>query len=97
MADQNHVNLNVGGTHFRTSLSTFEKLSKMVSGKMRLEKDKDGVVFIDRDAKHFNRILNFIRDGLIPIPETRAEREELQMEAQFYGMQSLISALCRIR
>ena len=88
------VELNVGGTHFETSLSTLLKgetvLSAMFYGKLPVRKDGDGKVFIDRDPKHFNRILNFLRDGDIPLPATQTELEELKREAEFYCIDSLI-------
>ena len=94
MEDINHVNLNVGGTHFITSLTTLKKgktkLSTMFTGAKFHPRDKDGAVFIDRDAKHFNRILNFLRDGEIPLPETKTELEELKREAQFHCMEDSI-------
>ena len=88
------VELNVGGTHFETTLSTLLKgetvLSAMISGKLPVREDRDGKVFIDRDPKHFNRILNFLRDGDVPLPATQTELEELKREAEFYCIDSLI-------
>ena len=33
----------------------------------------------DRNGKHFGAILNYLRDGTIPLPETRRELMELQV------------------
>ena len=41
--------------------------------------DADGWILIDRNGKHFGAILNYLRDGTIPLPETRRELMELQV------------------
>ena len=38
------------------------------------------VIWPDRNGKHFGAILNYLRDGTIPLPETRRELMELQVE-----------------
>ena len=79
---EKYVDLNVGGTHFKTSLSTLLKgetmLSAMFSGRMPLQKDETGMIFIDRDGRQFYRVLNFLRDGEISLPETQSELDELK-------------------
>lgn len=42
-------------------------------------------VFIDRDGTHFRHILNWLRDGVIPLLDPAAYTE-LQREAQFYQL-----------
>lgn len=44
-----------------------------------------GVVFVDRDGKHFRHILNWLRDGIIPIL-IEAEYQELLREAEYYQL-----------
>ncbi|VDQ10118.1 unnamed protein product [Trichobilharzia regenti] len=51
-----------------------------------------GWVLIDRSGKHFGTILNYIRDGSVPLPETRKELEELAMEAKYFCVEGLCSA-----
>ena len=91
------VKLNVGGMRFSTTIDTLMKgdtmLSAMFSGRMPLKRDDDGSVFIDRDGTHFRAILNFLRDGHVPLPDKRKELEELKMEANFYCINQLIE-LC---
>ena len=41
-----------------------------------------GWVIIDRSGKHFGSILNFIRDEVIPLPDTKAECTEILAEAK---------------
>ena len=47
---------------------------------------------IDRCGKHFGSILNFLRDGSIPLPENKRELQELLVEAKYYLVQELIAA-----
>lgn len=49
--------------------------------------DNDGWVLIDRNGKHFGTILNFLRDGYVPLPECRVETAEILAEAKYYLIQ----------
>ncbi|CAF1263752.1 unnamed protein product [Didymodactylos carnosus] len=54
----NVIDLNVGGYHYTTSLSTLRKyedsmLAVMFSGRYQLVRDEEGHIFIDRDGKYF--------------------------------------------
>lgn len=51
-----------------------------------------GWVFIDRCGKHFGTILNFLRDGSVPLPETCVEISEILAEANYYGVTELSDA-----
>lgn len=51
-----------------------------------------GWVFIDRCGKHFGTILNFLRDGSVPLPETCVEISEILTEAKYYGVTELYEA-----
>ena len=90
------VVLNVGGNYFTTTKSTLRKgdhmLSAMFSGRMPVIETNDGSVFIDRDGKHFRAILNFLRDGSVPLPEEKTQLAELQKEAQYYSIKALDNA-----
>ena len=92
------VKLNVGGVIFQTSCSTLLKepesaLAGIVTGCNELAKDKDGCYFIDRDARRFKHILNYLRDGEIPSKVAKEMGEELVAEAKFFGIQSLASTM----
>ncbi|KAL6200543.1 hypothetical protein ACLB2K_030324 [Fragaria x ananassa] len=72
------VYLNVGGKKFYTSIDTLTRLepdsmlATMFSGRHTLFQDREaGYTFIDRDGKYFGYILNWLRDGDVPILEDR--------------------------
>ena len=61
------VTLDVGGTKYRTTLSTLTKypdsmLGVMFSGRHDLPQQEDGSYFIDRDGELFKYILMYLRD-----------------------------------
>merc|ERR1719232_2254036 len=64
----------------------------MFSGRMEVLTDADGWILIDRNGKHFGSILNFLRDGQIPLPDTRRELMELQAEAKYFCIEELSNA-----
>lgn len=48
-----------------------------------------GWVLIDRCGKYFGTILNFLRDGTVPLPENTKEIAELLAEAKYYCISEL--------
>lgn len=58
-----------------------------------VERDADGAYVIDRDGRLFHHILNYLRDGSVPIGLTRIQRLQLLQEARFYGLQSLYAVV----
>lgn len=56
----------------------------------RCDLSAQGWVLIDRCGKHFGTILNFLRDGSVPLPDNQRELEELLNEAKYYLIQDLI-------
>eukprot|EP01121_Diplochlamys_sp_Union-15-3_P002860 TRINITY_DN12708_c0_g1_i1.p1 TRINITY_DN12708_c0_g1~~TRINITY_DN12708_c0_g1_i1.p1 ORF type:complete len:222 (+),score=23.07 TRINITY_DN12708_c0_g1_i1:30-695(+) len=83
--------VNVGGKCFTTLLATLCKypnsmLAAMFSGRFQLLKDRKGRCFIDRPAKHFELILNFLRTGTIAWPTDETEIAELRLELDYYGL-----------
>jgi len=91
-----YVKLNVGGSLHYTTIGTLTKhdnmLRAMFSGRMEVLTDADGWILIDRNGKHFGSILNFLRDGQIPLPDTKRELLELQAEAKYYCIEELSCA-----
>lgn len=51
-----------------------------------------GWVLIDRCGKHFNSILNFLRDEHVALPDKTHEIAELLAEAKFYLITPLVDA-----
>lgn len=51
--------------------------------------------FIDRDPTHFEKILNFLRDGICILPENNyyVVKQELLQEAKYYSLTELIEYL----
>ncbi|VDN85494.1 unnamed protein product [Brugia pahangi] len=93
-----YIKLNVGGALYQTTISTLTKhdsmLRAMFSGRIEILTDSDGWVLIDRNGKHFGTILNFLRDGYVPLPECRVETAEILAEAKYYLIQDLVQ-LCQ--
>ena len=52
-----------------------------------------GWILIDRCGKHFGAILNFLRDGSVPLPESKRELLELQKEAKYYLIEELVKII----
>jgi len=92
-----YVKLNIGGSLHYTTIGTLTKhdtmLRAMFSGRMEVLTDSEGWILIDRCGKHFGAILNFLRDGIVPLPETCKEMAELLAESKYYCISEL-SAAC---
>ena len=97
-----YVKLNVGGHLFATSLDTLTKqdnmLRAMFSGRMDVITDSDGYILIDRCGKHFELILNYLRDEdtqglLMNLDKSELELYEILKEAKFYCIQSLVNLI----
>ncbi|CCD64930.1 BTB domain-containing protein [Caenorhabditis elegans] len=91
------VKLDVGGTIFKTSKSTLTKFDgffrTMLGSGIGLNVDESGCIFIDRSPKHFDLILNFMRDGCLALPKNERDLTELMAEAQYYLLDGLIDRL----
>ncbi|XP_062822638.1 BTB/POZ domain-containing adapter for CUL3-mediated RhoA degradation protein 3 [Anolis carolinensis] len=89
-----YVKLNVGGALSYTTTQTLTKqdtmLKAMFSGRMEVLTDSEGWILIDRCGKHFGTILNYLRDGAVPLPDSRRDIEELLAEAKYYLVQGLV-------
>lgn len=74
-------------TNFCDCLITFALIymrSFEVKKKFQVRQDSDGYVLIDRSGKHFEKILNFLREGTVPLPDCRQEVTEILHEAKYY-------------
>lgn len=92
VAAQTMVEINVGGVVFETSRSTLTQqpgslLEGLVSGRHQVARDKNGRIFLDRDAELFRTLLHFLRDpSNPPCPRDSTESQTLCSEAGFYGI-----------
>jgi len=50
-----------------------------------------GWILIDRCGKHFGTILNYLRDGNVPLPANTTDIEEIMAEAKFYCIGGLVN------
>lgn len=105
-SDKSTIDLNVGGMHFLTSLSTLTNFpgsyfGVMFSGRHDLKamQCEDGSYFIDRDGTHFRCILNYLRNGEEVVESfSRLSADvvlDLLCEAKFYQLDGLVKALQR--
>ncbi|XP_069044477.1 BTB/POZ domain-containing adapter for CUL3-mediated RhoA degradation protein 1 isoform X2 [Lepisosteus oculatus] len=94
LAGSRYVKLNVGGALHYTTIQTLSKtdnlLKSMCTGSTEATIDSEGWVIVDRSGRHFDSVLNFLRDGSVPLPETTRELEEVLLEARFYRVQGLV-------
>uniref|UniRef100_A0A0K0DE43 BTB domain-containing protein n=1 Tax=Angiostrongylus cantonensis TaxID=6313 RepID=A0A0K0DE43_ANGCA len=82
------ISLDVEGVLFKTSMSTltsvkgsyFEQLLQNNDWKKKL--DTQGNLFVDRDSTIFPLILNYLRDGNIPLPKDEYYLERILREAR---------------
>lgn len=92
------IYFNVAGTPFtclRRTLLGIDKQSTffqdILNGKSR--KTDDGAFVIDRDAKSFRHVLNFIRAGRLILPDRFDEWELLLEDSRFYQIKPLEDAI----
>ena len=87
----NIVRLDVGGVYYTTNLETLRAapnslLDVMFSGKFEVRPGQDGRYFLDRNGKLFSYILDFLRNGTVPLPTDRYKRAQLLAEAEYFGI-----------
>jgi len=84
--------LNVGGTHFTTSLETLRsvrgsRFEKMFSEESATNRSNDGTYFIDRNPNTFAHILNYLREGDLLIESNdRALRSQLFDDVEYFEL-----------
>ncbi|KAH3764702.1 K+ channel tetramerization subfamily protein [Pelomyxa schiedti] len=82
------VRLNVGGVIYMTTKDTLVSRGEsfftgLMSGRIPTLKDETGALFIDRNGKLFEPILDYMRTGLLEVPPGCSE-SLIQREADFY-------------
>lgn len=106
MLDSEIVKLNIGGSQFSTLRSTLTKkiqdqnnkfyppnlFDSLLNGIIQPIYDENNAIFIDRDPKLFNHILNYLRkvdlNNIYEIPSD-VNLKELNEEAKYYQIKSL--------
>ena len=103
LSHPNKVKLNVGGTLFHTTVTTLTSPTAHSSmlhamfahssggSHFPLELDDKGAVFLDRDPQLFRYILNYLRDGSLPLSSlSAATKLGLLREARYFGLSGLM-------
>ncbi|KAG7266418.1 hypothetical protein CRUP_001983 [Coryphaenoides rupestris] len=89
-----YVKLNVSGSLHYTTVQTLSKedslLRSICTGDTEATIDREGWVVLDRCGRHFGLVLNFLRDGSVPLPEDSRELEDVLKEAQYYRVLGLV-------
>ncbi|XP_041035930.1 BTB/POZ domain-containing adapter for CUL3-mediated RhoA degradation protein 1-like [Carcharodon carcharias] len=89
-----YVKFNVGGFLHYTTVQTLSKqetaLKAMSDGNTEVLRDQEGWILVDRSGQHFGTLLNYLRDGSIPLPEAVREIKELLLEAKYYLIEGLV-------
>lgn len=93
------ITINIGSKLFDTTLGTLKILepnniiNRMVindvESKIKMTLDKNGNIFIDRNPKLFNKLLNYLRTGISP----KHFNNSLKEESLYYGSDKLISLI----
>jgi hypothetical protein len=94
---QGHVELNIGGYRFETSVQTLRRLphtffDAYFSGRYAQDVCNDGSIFVDRDGEHFGHVLEYMRDGVVSVAEPGAQPSvsllrALKREFGFYSIE----------
>jgi hypothetical protein len=76
-AQEGHVELNIGGYRFETSVQTLRRVphtffDAYFSGRYAQDVCNDGSIFVDRDGEHFGHVLEHMRDGVVSVAEAGA-------------------------
>lgn len=93
------LTLNVGGSPFCTLRETLlrepsSRIALLVRGILPASRDACGNMFIDRDPRYFQVILNYLRDGWALLPNSPAERRELLQEARNFQVRVHCASWC---
>uniref|UniRef100_A0A1I7TCJ9 BTB domain-containing protein n=1 Tax=Caenorhabditis tropicalis TaxID=1561998 RepID=A0A1I7TCJ9_9PELO len=92
---QSALRVDVGGTVFKTTLETLTNLDgRMKELLVRLDNDQTGIIFIDRSPKHFEVILNYMRDESVELPNSMEDLRQILKEAEYFELDGLIE-LCK--
>jgi hypothetical protein len=86
--DEKIIYLNVGGHKYVTTRQTLlnerdpNYFTGLLSNKFEITRDKEGNIFIDRNGKYFEFILDYLRTGELNCPN--GTRSKVLKEADYY-------------
>lgn len=83
------VTIDVGGTRFKTTVSTLTASSAYFSAIFSVQWEEEGrdEYFLDRDAQPFGILLSFMRSGQLKLPKDNDElTEAILLEAEYLGI-----------
>ncbi|KAK3102117.1 hypothetical protein FSP39_008910 [Pinctada imbricata] len=94
MSFEEIVNINVGGVKYSTYRSTLckypnSRLGAMFDGKIESERDQKGRIFIDRNGRIFEYVLDYLRSGQLTLPRDLNDVDILRKELDFYGIHDM--------
>eukprot|EP01129_Flabellula_baltica_P005179 TRINITY_DN184_c0_g1_i1.p1 TRINITY_DN184_c0_g1~~TRINITY_DN184_c0_g1_i1.p1 ORF type:complete len:436 (-),score=126.09 TRINITY_DN184_c0_g1_i1:47-1354(-) len=93
------VTLNIGGRRYVTTPRTIVEgapdsiLAALFSKEYGVELDENGEIFIDREGKYFHYIMEFIRDGIVLLPDDEYIRLKVAKEAEYYSLEGMLKIL----
>ncbi|KAJ5071385.1 btb/poz domain-containing adapter for cul3-mediated rhoa degradation protein family member [Anaeramoeba ignava] len=92
------IRLNIGGKIFETTFSTLSLVPStfFTIELSKIKKEEELEIFIDRDPKHFRKILNFLRNpnpNDFPLPSNLFILNEMKTEASFYQISTLVEII----
>jgi len=97
------VSLNVGGkglTTTRTTLGMCSYFAKLLKhddlGTLLAKRDDKGAIFVDRNGETFAMVLDYLRDGALPVLDCADSLRRLLTDAEYYGVDELARA-CEVR
>lgn len=91
------VNLDVGGHMYTTTRSTLTRFPSSLTLMCILQIfDSDGKVFIDRNGRMFEYILEFLRTNKLSLPDDFSDFASLTAEVEFYDIPELTLSLERV-
>ena len=87
------ITLNVGGKRFDTSISTLYVEPSSILAKIAQCIPVQREYFIDRNPRHFDVILDFLRNPIFSsniLPTDRVDLRQIYDEASYYGLPDLL-------
>jgi hypothetical protein len=96
------VDINVGGVSYTTTLDTLTsrrpnsmlaRLARLAATSGEVPRDSRGCWFIDRDGVLFRYILDFLRMGVVILPDGFPEYQRLRIEAEHFELDDMATEL----